>query len=137
MTANRTSYHTVTRLAEEYGAESEIDAHIIPDDQSDFGLCAIGAHSTDRIIAMLKQVVTEDRKYPHWSTLPGAPSTARTCGAGTVMGYISPMGLFIHVSIGVTQSVNCGSQALPNYGGRAKPSPNNGKLRERELSERL
>ncbi|MEE2789490.1 MAG: radical SAM protein [Myxococcota bacterium] len=92
MTAKRTSYQPVIQLAEEYGAEPELDAHIIPDDQSDFGLCAIGAHSTDRILAMLKQVATEDRKYPHWSTLPEAPSTARTCGAGTVMGYISPDG---------------------------------------------
>ena len=93
MIQNRDTYQTVAPLAERLGASSELDAHIVPDDQSDFGLCAIGIHSTERTLAMLHQVLSQADRVAHWANMPDAPSTARTCAAGTAMAYISPDGL--------------------------------------------
>jgi radical SAM protein with 4Fe4S-binding SPASM domain len=93
MVQNRTSYQTVRALAEEIGATWELDAHIVPDDQSDFGLCSIGVHDTEKVLAMMHQVAESKDKIPHWMEIPDAPTTARTCAAGTAMGYISPDGI--------------------------------------------
>lgn len=92
MVPNQTSYVGVGKLAKDIGAEWEIDAHIVPDDQSDFGLCDVGVHSTERKLALMHQM--EEREYDasNWSDFKGADDSARTCAAATGMGYISPEG---------------------------------------------
>jgi MoaA/NifB/PqqE/SkfB family radical SAM enzyme len=93
MVQNRASYQTVRGVAAEIGATWEMDAHIVPDDQSDFGLCSIGVHDSERVLAMMHQVAERKDRMPHWMEIPDAPTTARTCAAGTAMGYISPDGI--------------------------------------------
>jgi len=93
MVHNRTSYHRVRGLAREHGAVWENEAHIVNDDQSDFGLCGIGAHGTERILAML-------HGFEHsGATMEGgvadqqlASSDQPACGAASLSGYISPDG---------------------------------------------
>ena len=92
MVPNQTSYIGVGRLAEEIGAEWEIDAHIVPDDQSDFGLCDVGVHPSERKLALMHQLEAKGFDVTEWPNLPGASDQARTCGAGTGFGYISPDG---------------------------------------------
>ncbi|MEE2757270.1 MAG: radical SAM protein [Myxococcota bacterium] len=93
MVQNRDSYQTVGPIAEDIGASWELDAHIVPDDQSDFGLCSIGVHDGERVLAMMHQVAERRNMVTHWANMPDASSTARTCGAGTAMAYISPDGI--------------------------------------------
>lgn len=92
MLHNRTDWHRVGQLADEMGASWEIDGHIVPDDQSDFGLCSIGVHDTERMLAVIKG--TEDRRAEvvPIDELPDTPSSNRTCSAGTASGYITPDG---------------------------------------------
>ena len=93
MAQNKACYHTVGPLAARLGASSELDAHIVPDDQSDFGLCAVGVHSSERVLALIGEMLKESDSLPEWYELHDAPPTARTCSAGTSMGYISPDGI--------------------------------------------
>lgn len=93
MVQNRDSYTTVRALAEEVGASWELDAHIVPDDESDFGLCSVGVHDSERVLAMMHQVADRFDDLPHWTQMPGAESSARTCAAGTANAYISPDGI--------------------------------------------
>lgn len=92
MTHNRASFHTVGALAEEIGASWELDAHIVPDDQSDFGLCSIGVHATDRMRATLVDLARNRQHVVPVDQLADAPSSAKTCSAGTASGFISPDG---------------------------------------------
>lgn len=92
MAHNRASYPTVGPLAEALGATWELDAHIVPDDQSDFGLCSIGVHPTDRMLATLTDLARNRQHVVPVAELADAPSTARTCSAGTASGFISPDG---------------------------------------------
>ena len=92
MVQNRSCYQTVGPLSESLGATWEMDAHIVPDDQSDFGLCSIGVHSSERVLAMIGEMLKKNETMPHWYEFGDAPPTARTCSAGTAMGYISPDG---------------------------------------------
>ena len=93
MTQNRHCYTTVGPLAQSIGASWELDAHIVPDDQSDFGLCSIGVHTEERVLAMMHQIESRRDQLTHWMNMPDASSTARTCGAGTAMAYVSPDGI--------------------------------------------
>ena len=91
---NRSCYDSVGPLAKEIGATAETDAHITPDDESDFGLCSIGVHSSERTLALVRDILSKGHDHlPHWYEVSGAPTTARTCAAGTALGYISPDGL--------------------------------------------
>lgn len=92
MVPNQSSYVGVGPLAKEIGAEWEIDAHIVPDDQSDFGLCDVGVHPTERKLALMHQLEQRGVDVSTWSEFRGAEDTARTCAAGTAFGYISPDG---------------------------------------------
>ena len=92
MVHNRTDWHRVGELAEEIGAEWEIDGHIVPDDQSDFGLCSIGVHSTERMLAVMKSAEDRRAAVVPVAELPETPSTNRTCSAGAASGYITPDG---------------------------------------------
>lgn len=92
MVHNRDHYHRVADLAREVGAEWELDANIMNDDQSDFGLCGIGAHGTDRILALLQEMEFSGREPVPLEALRVASSNEPTCGAGSVSGYISPDG---------------------------------------------
>lgn len=92
MTQNRDSFHTVGPLAERIGATWELDAHIVPDDQSDFGLCSIGVHPTERMLATLVDLARNREHVVPVAELADAPSTAKTCSAGTASGFISPDG---------------------------------------------
>ena len=91
-THNRLSYRTVGALAREIGASWELDAHIAPDDQSDFDLCKVGAGRADRILAMMHEMDALRDEVVGVSELPDTPSTNRTCSAGTAFGHISPDG---------------------------------------------
>jgi MoaA/NifB/PqqE/SkfB family radical SAM enzyme len=92
MEHNREGFHRVADLANAMGVTYEIDGHIVADDQSDFGLCSIGVHMTDRLIATLKALEPRRHEAHRLDTLPDAPSSKQTCSAGTVSGYISPDG---------------------------------------------
>ncbi len=92
MVPNQKSYVGVGKLAESIGTEWEIDAHIVPDDQSDFGLCDVGVHSTERMLALMHQLEQRKVDVSAWSEFRGADDSARTCAAGTGLGYISPDG---------------------------------------------
>lgn len=92
MTHNRGSFHTVGPLAEEMGASWEMDAHIVPDDQSDFGLCTIGVHPTDRVLAMMTDLARHREHVTAVDELADTPSEARTCSAGTASAFIGPAG---------------------------------------------
>lgn len=92
MEHNRRGYHRVPALAAAIGATSEIDAHIVPDDQSDFGLCSIGVHPTERMLAVIRASAEKRDQVRPIAELPDTPSSARTCSAGTVSAYITPDG---------------------------------------------
>ena len=78
-------------LLGEIGAEWEIDAHIVPDDQSDFGLCDVGVHPTERKLALMHQLEQRGVDVSTWSEFRVPDDTARTCAAGTAL-VISPDG---------------------------------------------
>lgn len=92
MVQNRESFQTVGPLSESMGATWELDAHIVPDDQSDFGLCSIGVHPTDRMVAMLHDLARHRAHVTPITELVDTPSEARTCSAGTASAFISPDG---------------------------------------------
>ena len=92
MVPNQSSYVGVGVLAKALGTEWEIDAHIVPDDQSDFGLCDVGVHPTERMLALMHQLEQREVDVSTWSEFKGADDSARTCAAGTGLGYISPDG---------------------------------------------
>lgn len=92
MVQNRASFSTVGPLAEAIGATWELDAHIVPDDQSDFGLCSIGVHPTDRMLAMLHDLDRHRAHVTPVAELADTPSEARTCSAGTASAFIGPDG---------------------------------------------
>lgn len=92
MVHNRRGWHAVGDLARQMDADWESDAHITPDDQADFGLCGIGAHGADRILAVMKgfeEVLPEVKPI---SKLEDTPSDRVTCSAGTASAYITPDG---------------------------------------------
>ena len=92
MVQNRGGWRRVERLALDMGARWEVDGGIVPDDQSDFGLCQIGVDPTDRVLAALAAMAPHRDAAPKLSELPKTPSDRRTCSAGTVSGFISPDG---------------------------------------------
>ena len=92
MLHNQRSWHRVGKVAEEIGAKWEIDGHIVPDDDSDFGLCSIGLHPTERMLAIMAGAKDRMHETLALHEMGDAPSDRRTCSAGTVSGYISPDG---------------------------------------------
>ena len=92
MDHNRSGWREVGRIAEEMGATWEVDGGIVPDDQSDFGLCKIGVDPTDRVLAALAAMEPYRDAAPSLDQLPSTPSDRRTCSAGTVSGFLSPDG---------------------------------------------
>lgn len=92
MVHNRRGWAGVERIAREVGADWEIDGHIQPDDQADFGLCGIGAHSTERILAVMKNVERLRHTVKPADATPDTPSHYRTCSAATGSAYITPDG---------------------------------------------
>ncbi len=90
MAQNRFGYHRVGELAEEIGADWSIDPNIIPDDESDFGLCGINAHSTERILANMW--ANQHASLPAVADFATRPAKAPTCGAGTISAHITPDG---------------------------------------------
>ena len=92
MVHNRERAAAVGPLAKSLDADWESDAHIMPDDTNDFGLCGIGAHATDRILTVLKgfEGVLAEVKPVH--ALEDTPSHRPTCSAGTASAYITPDG---------------------------------------------
>ncbi len=90
MEHNRLSYHRVGQLAKQMGASWEMDASIVPDDQSDFGLCSIGVDPTDRMLALLTAIEGQVEEPIH--EIGDVPSSSRTCSAGTASAYIGPDG---------------------------------------------
>ena len=88
---NRRGWYGVRHLAAEIGATFETDAHIVPDDQSDFGLCGIGLPMTERIHATMLALASHSAEV-HWPPRPVAGEDRRTCSAGALSGYISPDG---------------------------------------------
>ena len=71
MVQNRDSYPTVRALADEVGASWELDAHIVPDDESDFGLCSVGVHDSEQVLAMMHQVADRMDDLPIGLKCPG------------------------------------------------------------------
>jgi radical SAM protein with 4Fe4S-binding SPASM domain len=92
MEQNRYGWQGVGELAKKIGAKWELDAHISPDDQNDFGLCKIGLDPTEKVIALMNLMAPHREHAQPLSQMPKTPSTERTCSAGTVSGYISPNG---------------------------------------------
>ncbi|MSP71212.1 MAG: radical SAM protein [Myxococcales bacterium] len=92
MVHNRKGYQGVGVLAKELGADWESDAHIVPDDGADFGLCTIGAHSTDRILGVMRGFEAVAKEVKPLDELGETPSDRVTCSAGTASAYISPDG---------------------------------------------
>ncbi|MCB9522827.1 MAG: radical SAM protein [Myxococcales bacterium] len=92
MVHNKVGWFGVGELAREIGAKWELDASIVNDDQLDFGLCSIGVHFSERMLAMMKGMEPHRAHVHTLESMPDAPSSARTCSAGTVSGYISPDG---------------------------------------------
>jgi MoaA/NifB/PqqE/SkfB family radical SAM enzyme len=92
MAHNRGGYQGVGAIARALGCDWESDAHIMADDQNDFGLCGIGAHGTDRILAVMRgfEGVLDQVKPVH--ALEDTPSHRPTCSAGTASAYITPDG---------------------------------------------
>lgn len=89
---NREGYLGVRALAESIGASWRSDANIVPDDESDFGLCGIGVHSTERIVAMMNAMAPRRDEVVPPAEMPDVPSDRRTCSAGSASGFISPDG---------------------------------------------
>lgn len=92
MQHNRGHYQEVGALARELGCDWESDAHIMADDQNDFGLCGIGAPAADRILGVMRGfegVIDEVRAV---RDLAETPSDRPTCSAGTASAYITPDG---------------------------------------------
>jgi radical SAM protein with 4Fe4S-binding SPASM domain len=92
MLHNQRSWHRVGAVAEAIGATWEIDGHIVPDDESDFGLCNIGLHPTERMLAIMTGAKDRMHETLALHEMGDTPSDRRTCSAGTVSGYISPDG---------------------------------------------
>ena len=92
MVQNRDRYGYVGPMAEAMGAAWELDAHIVPDDQSDFGLCAIGTDLSDRVLAMMHEMERSRDQVVPVAALKDAPSSEPTCSAATAFGFISPDG---------------------------------------------
>ena len=92
MEHNRKGYKDVGVIAEKLGAEWELDASIIPDDESDFGLCNIGVSQSERMMGLLTSMEARAVPYQGWEDLPAQGENDRVCSAGTVSGYISPDG---------------------------------------------
>jgi radical SAM protein with 4Fe4S-binding SPASM domain len=92
MEHNRYGWQGVGALAQRLGAKWELDAHISPDDQNDFGLCKIGIDPTEKMIALMNLMKPHREHAQALADMPKTPSTERTCSAGTVSGYISPDG---------------------------------------------
>ncbi len=92
MAHNRKGWMGVGDLAKEIGAKWELDAHINPDDQNDFGLCKIGIDPSERVIALLNIMKPHRAHASSFEDMPKTPSSERTCSAGSVSGYISPSG---------------------------------------------
>ena len=92
MAHNRGGWKGVERIAQDIGAIWEVDGGIVPDDQSDFGLCKIGLDPTDRVLAALAAMAPYRASAPKLHDIPPTPSDQRTCSAGTVSGFISPDG---------------------------------------------
>lgn len=92
MEHNRRGWRGVERLAHDLGATWEVDGGIVPDDQSDFGLCNIGLDPTDRVLAALAAMAPYRDAAPSITEMPSTPSDRRTCSAGTMSGFISPDG---------------------------------------------
>lgn len=92
MLHNQRSWHRVGAVAEAIGATWEIDGHIVPDDESDFGLCNIGLHPTERMLAIMAGAKDRMHETLALREMGDTPSDRRTCSAGTVSGYISPDG---------------------------------------------
>jgi hypothetical protein len=92
MLHNRDGWVNVGRIAAEIGAQWEADPHIQPDDQSDFGLCGIGAHTTDRIAAVMKHIEQRRGDVRPFAEMPDTPSHNATCAAGTGSAYLTPDG---------------------------------------------
>ena len=92
MVHNQAGWRGVESIAQELNAKWEVDGHIVPDDQSDFGLCKIGVDPTDRVLAALAAMEPHRAAAATYDQLPGTPSERRTCSAGTVSGYLSPDG---------------------------------------------
>lgn len=92
MTHNHRGWRDVEAIAQGLGASWEVDGGIIPDDQSDFGLCKIGVDPTDRVLAALAAMAPHREHAPRLDQMPQTPSDRRTCSAGTVSGFISPDG---------------------------------------------
>lgn len=92
MVHNRSSYHRVGAVAKRLGATWEVDPSIVSDDQSDFGLCDINTHPTERILGFMKVIEPRRDEVSSIDALEETPSAARTCSAGTTSGYISPDG---------------------------------------------
>ena len=89
---NRKSWHRVEAIAEELGAKWEVDSSLIPDDQSDFGLCKIGIDPTERVLANLKMLDDRRAVQVPFDEIPATPSKRRVCSAGTASAYITPDG---------------------------------------------
>ncbi len=92
MVHNRRGWAGVKRLAAEIGADWECDAHIQPDDQADFGLCSIGAHSTERIVAVMNGLEQVRDMVVPIPEMPDTPSHYHTCAAAKGSAYITPDG---------------------------------------------
>ena len=92
MIHNRIGWEGVGDLARVLGAEWEVDGSIVPDDQSDFGLCKIGVDPTERVIAALSAMASRREEAKRPEDLPKTSSESRTCSAGTVSGFLSPDG---------------------------------------------
>ena len=92
MTHNRRGWHGVKALAETIGAQWQCDASIVNDDQSDFGVCSIGVHVTERMLAVMQSVADRRDEVHTVASLPEKATSDRTCSAGTLSGYLSPDG---------------------------------------------
>lgn len=92
MIHNRDDWHTVEGIAQAYGCEWVIDGHIMPDDQSDFGLTGIGLTHQERILAVMKGMEGRRDEIRPAHEMPDVPSSGNTCSAAHTAGYISPDG---------------------------------------------
>lgn len=89
---NQLSYHRVGELAKEIGAEWSLDTTLMPDDESDYGLCGIGVHPTERKLGLMKAFEDSGADFSDLTKYVGDDSDKRTCSAGTAYAYISPDG---------------------------------------------
>ena len=85
---NQLSYHRVGELAKEIGAEWSLDTTLMPDDESDYGLCGIGVHPTERKLGLMKALEDSGADLSDLTKYVGNDSDKRTCSAGTAYAYI-------------------------------------------------